>query len=80
MSVMAAAAAAAGGGGERSSTRERLLAALEDLELLARYPVGWPRLGAQPPAWTASGGPGIGLRGERRPGAERTREVLPPAG
>uniref|UniRef100_A0A8C4U529 Mediator of RNA polymerase II transcription subunit 4 n=2 Tax=Falco TaxID=8952 RepID=A0A8C4U529_FALTI len=34
--VMAAAAAAAGGGGERSSTRDRLLAALEDLELLAR--------------------------------------------
>ncbi|NXC15008.1 MED4 polymerase, partial [Corythaeola cristata] len=31
-----AAAAAAGGGGERSSTRDRLLAALEDLELLAR--------------------------------------------
>lgn len=30
--VMAAAA-----GGERSSTRDRLLAALEDLELLARY-------------------------------------------
>ncbi|XP_017926568.2 LOW QUALITY PROTEIN: mediator of RNA polymerase II transcription subunit 4 [Manacus vitellinus] len=32
----AMAAAAAGGGGERSSTRDRLLAALEDLELLAR--------------------------------------------
>ncbi|XP_051637088.1 mediator of RNA polymerase II transcription subunit 4 [Manacus candei] len=31
-----AAAAAGGGGGERSSTRDRLLAALEDLELLAR--------------------------------------------
>ncbi|RMC07137.1 hypothetical protein DUI87_16593 [Hirundo rustica rustica] len=31
-----AGATAGGGGGERSSTRERLLAALEDLELLAR--------------------------------------------
>ncbi|XP_064501792.1 mediator of RNA polymerase II transcription subunit 4 [Pseudopipra pipra] len=35
-SAMAAAAVAGGGGGERSSTRDRLLAALEDLELLAR--------------------------------------------
>lgn len=37
MAAAAAAAAATGGGGERSSTRDRLLAALEDLELLARY-------------------------------------------
>lgn len=61
-----AAATAGGGGGERSSTRDRLLAALEDLELLARYrarpPVG--------PEWRRGSGGGV-----RAPGAGRARSL-----
>lgn len=56
---MAAAAAAVAGGGERSSTRERLLAALEDLELLARYrdlPPLLPAMGVG--TWEGAGGAG----------------------